>query len=224
MKKMKRFQNGGTADENFTAAQLEFLGGADRTDPYILARMRKAAPDAPKAAAKVDSSELRDETGKVSSIKRNTETGDLYDTESSFKPMIKNSPVTEDKKPVTVKTKEVVVEKTEPKKKDVSLFPVVTPSTVGATAGAKLGKQISDDFKNVSLPKSFKEAGGNTKPTRSTAKLTPVDVSIPDPLSRFKKQKSSDPAYKDAGYKKGGKVSSASRRGDGIAIRGKTRA
>ena len=222
MKKMKRFQNGGTADENFTAAQLEFLGGADRTDPYILARMRKAAPDAPKAApdaqkaaAKVDSSEMRDETGKVSSIKRNTETGDLYDTESSFKPMVKNSPVKEEKKPVAVKP---TVEKTEPKKKDFNLSPVVTPASVGATTGAKLGKQISDDFSNVSLPKSFKEAGGNTKPTRSTAKLTPVDVSIPDPLKKYKKQSSS------AGLKKGGMVSSASRRGDGIAIRGKTRA
>jgi len=223
MKKMKKFQDGGTADENFTPEQLKFLGGADRTDPYILARMRKAAPDAPKAAkvdTKVDSGELRDETGEKSKIRRNTETGDLYDTESSFKPMIKNSPVTEEKKPVAVKTKEDVVEKTEPKKKDVSLFPVVTPSTVAATAGAKLSKQISDDFKNVSLPKSFKEAGGNTKPTRSTAKLTPVDVSIPDPLKKYKKQSSNT----ESGLKKGGKVSSASRRGDGIAIRGKTRA
>jgi hypothetical protein len=185
--------------------------------------MRKAAPDAPKVAkvdTKVDSGELRDETGEKSKIRRNTETGDLYDTESSFKPMIKNSPVTEEKKPVAVKTKEDVVEKTEPKKKDVSLFPVVTPSTVAATAGAKLSKQISDDFKNVSLPKSFKEAGGNTKPTRSTAKLSPVDVSIPDPLKKYKKQSSNT----ESGLKKGGKVSSASRRGDGIAIRGKTRA
>lgn len=31
-------------------------------------------------------------------------------------------------------------------------------------------------------------------------------------------------AYQDAGYKHGGKVSSASKRADGIAIRGKTRA
>lgn len=31
-------------------------------------------------------------------------------------------------------------------------------------------------------------------------------------------------AYQDAGYKNGGKVSSASKRADGIAIRGKTRA
>jgi hypothetical protein len=39
-KKMKKFADGG-----FSAAQEEFLGGADRTDPYILARMRAAVPD-----------------------------------------------------------------------------------------------------------------------------------------------------------------------------------
>jgi hypothetical protein len=39
-KKMRKFADGG-----FSAAQEEFLGGADRTDPYILARMRAAVPD-----------------------------------------------------------------------------------------------------------------------------------------------------------------------------------
>ena len=39
-KKMRKFADGG-----FTAAQEEWLGGADRTDPYILARMRSAVPD-----------------------------------------------------------------------------------------------------------------------------------------------------------------------------------
>lgn len=39
-KKMKKFADGG-----FTAAQEEWLGGADRTDPIILARMRAAVPD-----------------------------------------------------------------------------------------------------------------------------------------------------------------------------------
>jgi hypothetical protein len=39
-KKMRKFAKGG-----FSAAQEEFLGGADRTDPYILARMRSAHPD-----------------------------------------------------------------------------------------------------------------------------------------------------------------------------------
>ena len=39
-KKMRKFAEGG-----FSSAQEEWLGGADRTDPYILARMRSAVPD-----------------------------------------------------------------------------------------------------------------------------------------------------------------------------------
>ena len=39
-RKVRKFQEGG-----FTPEQEEWLGGADRTDPYILARMRKAVPD-----------------------------------------------------------------------------------------------------------------------------------------------------------------------------------
>ena len=39
-KKMRKFAEGG-----FSAAQEEWLGGADRTDPIILARMRSAVPD-----------------------------------------------------------------------------------------------------------------------------------------------------------------------------------
>jgi hypothetical protein len=37
---MRKFAEGG-----LSAAQEEWLGGADRTDPYILARMRSAVPD-----------------------------------------------------------------------------------------------------------------------------------------------------------------------------------
>jgi hypothetical protein len=263
MKKMKKFQDGGTADENFTPEQLKFLGGADRTDPYILARMRKAAPDAPKAAkvdTKVDSGELRDETGEKSKIRRNTETGDLYDTESSFKPMIKNSPVTEAKKPVTVKTKEVVVEKTkeEPKKPAVSekqKAAAAEPSFFRGTKGYNLS-DVTGKIKSM-LPEGSdrrtekqKAAGEEPSFLRGTKGYNLPDFKMPEGsdrrtekqkaageepsflrgtkgynLSDFTKSKSGkDPAYKDAGYKKGGKVSSASRRGDGIAIRGKTRA
>ena len=210
MKKAKRFQDGGVADENFTAAQLEFLGGADRTDPYILARMRKAAPDAPKETLKkevFDTSEGQNKN--IGDDTRARAMKSVASTEASFKPTVKNSPVTEAKKPVAVKTTEVVVEKTkeqpkeEPKKK--------TKNTIPA------------DFGKVSLPKSFSESGGNTEPKKSTARLSPV--SLPDPLAKFKKTKSDkDTAYSDAGYKKGGMVSSASKRADGCAIRGKTRA
>jgi hypothetical protein len=207
-KKIKRFQDGGVADENFTAAQLEFLGGADRTDPYILARMRKAAPDAPKeTVTKRESFDTSE--GQNKNISDETRARAMKSVSTDEAPAAKpkkTSPV----KPAPVKAevkKEVVVEKIkeEPKK--------TTKSTVPA------------DFGKVSLPKSFSESGGSTEPKKSTARLSPVNLSLPDPLSRFKKSKGDkDPAYKDAGYKKGGMVSSASKRADGCAIRGKTRA
>jgi hypothetical protein len=51
-KKIRKFQEGG-----FSAEQEEWLGGADRTDPYILARMRRAVPDKkPMASAGGDDS------------------------------------------------------------------------------------------------------------------------------------------------------------------------
>lgn len=102
MKRTKRFAEGG-----FSAEQEKWLGGADRTDPYILARMRKAVPDAlppvedrkatpvadikpaaeaEVAAAKVaarDFGEIRDEEGTLSKLRRNTETGELYDPTGS---------------------------------------------------------------------------------------------------------------------------------------------
>jgi hypothetical protein len=46
-KKMRKFAEGG-----FSAAQEEWLGGADRTDPYILARMRSAVPDESKPTSR----------------------------------------------------------------------------------------------------------------------------------------------------------------------------
>jgi hypothetical protein len=206
MKKAKRLQDGGVADENFTAAQLEFLGGADRTDPYILARMRKAAPDAPKeTVTKRESFDTSEGQNKNISdeIRARAMKSVSTDEAPAAKPK-KTAPAKTAPAKVEV-TKEVVVEKAkeEPKK--------TTKSTVPA------------DFGKVSLPKSFSASGGNTEPKKSTARLSPV--SLPDPLAKFKRQKGDkDTAYSDAGYKKGGMVSSASKRADGCAIRGKTRA
>lgn len=268
MKKAKRFQDGGVADENFTAAQLEFLGGADRTDPYILARMRKAAPDAPKSKVdtKVDTSELRDETGRMSTIRKNTETGELYDTEASFKPVPKNVSMSSQsaRTPVNVKkeAKEVVVEKEEPKKAvasdvrtDKKKSSDAEPSFFRGTKGYNLS-DITGKIKSM-LPegndiRNAKQKAAGEEPSflRGTKGYNLPDLKMPEGsdrrsekqkaageepsflrgtkgfnLSDFTKGKSNkDPAYSDAGYKKGGMVSSASRRGDGIAIRGKTRA
>ena len=46
--KKRRFAAGGETD--FSPEQEAWLGKADRTDPYILARMRRAVPDKPKLA------------------------------------------------------------------------------------------------------------------------------------------------------------------------------
>jgi hypothetical protein len=240
MKKVKRFQEGG-----FTKEQEEWLGGADRTDPYILARMRKAVPDAPKAAAKVDDGELRDETGEKSKIRRNTETGELYSTEASFKPNVKNSPVTEAKKPVTVKTKEVVVETTkeEPKKTSSRKASDAEPSFFRGTKGYNLS-DITNKVKSM-LPEGSdrrtekqKAAGEEPSFLRGTKGYNLPDFKMPEGSDRrSEKQKAAgeEPSFlrgtkgynlSDFKMKKGGVVKSpsASKRADGCAIRGKTRA
>jgi hypothetical protein len=208
-KKMKRFQDGGVADENFTAAQLEFLGGADRTDPYILARMRKAAPDAPKeTVTKRESFDTSE--GQNKNISDETRARAMKSVSTDDTPVAKPKKMAPKTTPAKVEvSKEVVVEKTKEQPKEEPKK--TTKSTVPA------------DFGKVSLPKSFSASGGNTEPKKSTARLSPV--SLPDPLAKFKRQKGDkDTAYSDAGYKKGGMVSSASKRADGCAIRGKTRA
>lgn len=192
MKKTRRFQDGGVADENFTADQLKFLGGADRTDPYILARMRSKFPDAPKAAkvdTKVDADELRDETGMISKIKRNTETGELYSTDMPS--------ISKEVKKATAKT---TPKPTPSKKTDINEMPE---------------KLRAPDYKvsdSVRLP---------NKPTvkpdlaRKMAERKKVSNTMDSGL---------DFLNTEATLKAGGKVSSASKRADGCAIRGKTRA
>jgi hypothetical protein len=164
-KKMRKFESGG-----LSKAQEDWLGGADRSDPIIMARMRKAVPDEPKAT-KTDDGELRDETGATSKIRRNTETGDLYSTEA---PTPKAAPKAAAPKKETSKTEPKAAPKTESKKASDE-----EPSFLKGTKG----------YKNLgALFKSMREKAGITS------------------------------------YKSGGKVSSASKRADGCAIRGKTRA
>ena len=101
--KIKKFNNGGSTGQ-FTAEEEAYLGGADRTDPFILARMRKAIPQkqsyipnanpamdnrdvrqiAAPAMAPMDST-MRDETGAPSTMQRN-EYGDLYTPISQMTP------------------------------------------------------------------------------------------------------------------------------------------
>ena len=93
--KIKKFADGGSTGQ-FTSEEEAYLGGADRTDPFILARMRKAIPQKqnymPNAVPAMDNRDVgqtvapaptlmdsivRDETGAPSTMQRN-EYGDLY--------------------------------------------------------------------------------------------------------------------------------------------------
>ena len=155
MKKVKRFQEGG-----FTKEQEEFLGGADRTDPYILARMLKKFPNVPKAETKV---EPKAET----EIKTETKQGEnpRIDAATRLKAVRENAP-------------RYIVKGRNPES--------INPD-----------RMVRNDILN-----QFPNRGA--RGVRSM------------PLELYQ--------YDDAGYKSGGKVSSASKRADGCAIRGKTRA
>jgi hypothetical protein len=227
-KKVKRFQEGGISDENFTADQLKFLGGADRTDPYILARMRSKFPDAPKG--------MREESFE-SATGRNKNISDDVRERAMRSVMADDSPAgktgygeqNELPEPVKKSVTKTTVAVTKPapamsaedkaridkmiKKQELGRVEpegyIPGPRMIAnlLKSGAKfLGKDklreyTMDEFERMT-PKLGREA---LKLTREPAKLG---------------MKKGGSVKKMAS---GGKVSSASKRGDGCAIRGKTK-
>ena len=188
-KKMRKFEEGG-----LSKAQEEWLGGADRSDPIIMARMRKAVPDEPKAAPKADTGELRDETGATSKMRRNTETGDLYSTEA---PTPKAAPKAEAKSESKAEAKAgqfLEKEKAPTKKTTVQEFKESLKKAPEMPGSYK--KESTEKPKTKIEPGTF-GLGKIAKNLREKAGIT--------------------------SYKKGGSVSSASSRADGCAVRGKTK-
>ena len=202
-KKMKRFENGGSIDEGVRARAMKSVEGLEG----------------------IKGSDIEDETGTVKgSIKRN-EYGDLYDSEM--------------KASVPKKTAEKLTPKAE------APTPKAEPKAE-AKEKANPVQQLKDVVKgkDVTAPsaKSFTEAGGNTKARTQKVDASELGIKAPklyDPLARFEqtgpkrseaaapKKKSSYTADHSMGsaMRKGGAVrSSASKRADGCAIRGKTRA
>lgn len=130
------------------------------------------------------------------------------------------------KKPVAVE-KTVVKTKVEPARDfDTTDKSVSTPK-----------KTSLEDMRKVtslpSMPKSFKESGGNTKTKKSIASMPSMNISLPDPLANFDSKgkrysgRDIEDRKKGGAIKKmamGGSVKSASSRADGCAVRGKTRA
>lgn len=193
-KKMRKFEEGG-----LSKAQEEWLGGADRTDPYIMARMRAAVPDEPKAAPsiKADAGELRDETGAVSKMRHNTETGELYSTEA---PTPRAAPKAETKAAPKTETTTAPKAETTPEPKKTAK------------------EQMKEAIKPPKLPESFSSSKASSE--KKTSDFTDFKKS----LGSFPRSQRTVAAEKSKGMKKGGMVhSSASKRADGCAIRGKTR-
>ena len=180
-KKMKRYQNGGDIE----STQGENPGIDDDT------RARAKAYVA---------GTLQDETGKESKVRRNTETGELYDTEDSFKPVPKSMPVTETKA------------KTEPKKESKK----ETKEESKAESKKSAKEQAKEVIKPPKLPGSFEKAGGGKE--RAKAKVDSGTFSFSKIAKNLRERAGI------TSYKSGGSVSSASKRADGIAQRGKTRA
>ena len=188
-KKMRKFEEGG-----LSKAQEEQLGGADRSDPIIMARMRKAVPDEPKAAPKADTGELRDETGATSKIRRNTETGDLYSTEA---PTPKAAPKAE------AKSEPKPAPKAEPK------------SEMGPTKKTTVQEFKESLKKAPEMPGPYKKEGAEKA---KKLKIEPGTFGL-DKIAKNLREKAGITSYKSGGSVK----SSASRRADGCAIRGKTK-
>ena len=195
-KKMLKFEEGG-----LSKAQEEWLGGADRSDPIIMARMRKAVPDEPKAAPKADTGELRDETGATSKIRRNTETGDLYSTEA---PTPKATPKAETKAAAAApKAESKPAAKAEPK------------SEMGPTKKTTV-QEFKESLKKMpDMPGSYKKENAGSEKPKEKADFSSLKFGNVAKKLREKAGITS--------YKKGGSVSSASSRADGCAQRGKTK-
>ena len=197
-KKVKRFQEGG-----FSAAQEEWLGGADRTDPYILARMRSAVPDTPEKSPMGDDSPA----GKTSYGEQN----ELPETQTITKTTVSRTPVKTTKPAVKPSAPVMPAEEKDRMKKLIAKQGLERVEPEGYIPGPRM---------IANLIKSGSKFLGKNKLREYTMdefeKMTPKLGREPLKLG----MKKGGAVKKMAS---GGNVSSASKRADGCAMRGKTK-
>ena len=86
-----------------------------------------------------------------------------------------------------------------------------------ALSVAKRQNKLAKEYEDMDEPKNLVESvRKNSMPEKLRKEADSTFKRLPEEVKDYE-------AYKDAGFKKGGKVSSASKRADGCAIRGKTR-
>jgi hypothetical protein len=205
-KKMRKFAEGG-----LSAAQEEWLGGADRTDPYILARMRSAVPDEPKPTSRdfdsidpdmvAPSRNLQPVTKKVTTVSVTKPQSD-WDNNSKKIPPMPDKP----RKLETPAENKARMEGLTKKQALIEVSPENYIPGIGMAKGI-----IKDGIKNI-LGKRLKTYTAEEMEAM-TPKLGREAMKIGMKKGGSVKKMSS-----------GGKVKSASSRADGCAVRGKTRA
>lgn len=201
-RKVRKFQEGG-----FTPEQEAWLGGADRTDPYILARMRKAVPDR---------------------VTKTTEVGDDSPAgKSGYGEQNELPEVTTVKKTVT----SVSAPNAPTKTTTTTAKPSPTPSVMSQEERDRLAKSQAlidvnpeDYIPGVGMVKGLLKKGLKRLMKPGMKTYTPAEFEAMTPKLGRENLKL---GMKKGGVVKkmasGGKVSSASKRADGCAIKGKTR-
>jgi hypothetical protein len=223
-KKMRKFADGG-----FTAEQNEWLGGADRTDPYILARMRSAVPDS--------TDTYKDNKPYSSDDQGLALTKEMVAAERAKNGYV-DAPVTK-----TVTQSKVAVTKPKSTWEDDSKIPAMPDVPRKPETAAENKARMESLVKKQALidvsPEDYVAPGGILKgmlksiagkglKTYTAKELADM---APKMIGRESLKLGREPLKigmkKGGSVKKmssGGKVKSASSRADGCAIRGKTRA
>ena len=213
---MRKFAEGG-----FSSAQEEWLGGADRTDPYILARMRSAVPN---------------EVAKETVADNDPYGATKQETSADLDPYGAAS-----KAPVTKTVTQSKVSVTKPKStwEGNDKIPAMpdTPRKLETPAEnkARMESRIKEQGLERVEPENYVPGIGMAKGlikgslkkllSRDMKTYTPAEMDAMIP--KLGRERLKLGMKKGGSVKKmssGGKVKSASSRADGCAVRGKTRA
>jgi hypothetical protein len=206
-KKMRKFAEGG-----FSAAQEEWLGGADRTDPYILARMRSAVPDSPKAPEYKDESmgefttNMKESSAPVTKTVTQSKVA-VTKPKSTWEGNDKIPPMPDmPRKPETAAENKARMEDLTKKQALINVSP-------------------EDYIPGLGMVKGLIKSGAKKLLSRDLKSYTPSEMEAMIPkLGRDQLKLGMKKGGAVKKMSSGGKVKSASSRADGCAIRGKTRA
>jgi hypothetical protein len=222
-KKIKRFQEGG-----FTEEQEEWLtrGGQspDRTDPYILARMRSAVPDKPQAKESFET-----KTGKNENISEDIRERAMRSVRADDSPAGKTSYGEQNELPEPIK-KSVTKTTVAVTKPDTKSTAPAMPADEKARIDKIREKQKLDRVEpegyipGPRMIANLLKSGANLLGKKKLREYSMDEFEKMTP--KLGREPLKLPMKKGGAVKKmasGGKVSSASKRGDGCAIRGKTK-